>query len=193
VARADPGTLLDVTGSLPRRGTDRVEDVIAWVLGVAALLLLAAAIVTGLAVHRHESERADIEAATVSQTRAVLLDDAKVQIGYSGEQLAAQVPARWIDRAGREHTGLVVVERTLPAGSEVDVWIDEAGERVPRPTTQVNAVVGGIVAASGVLIAGGSLLAAAWLAVRLATAAINARRWNSEWTAVEPDWRRDVL
>ena len=47
-----------VAGRLPRRGTDRVEDVVAWVLTVAALLLVVAAASAALGVHARETERA---------------------------------------------------------------------------------------------------------------------------------------
>lgn len=190
--RPDPDQA-PVTGRLPRRGTDRVEDVTAWILAAAALLLLVLATVTGLGTYGREAERAELQRTSTLQVRAVLLENANVMISEVGERMPARVPARWTDRAGREHTGLVVVQRTRPAGAEIDVWIDEAGELASRPVTPLNAVVGGILAALGVLGAGGAPLFAAWLGVRRATGVVNARRWDREWAVVEPQWRRNVL
>jgi hypothetical protein len=182
-----------VVGPLPRRGTDRVEDVTAWILIVAALLLIVVAGVTGLGVHGREAERAVLDSRSTSQVRSVLLEDAKVMISEVGERMPVRVPARWTDGDGREHTGSVLVQRAQPAGAEIDVWIDGAGEITSRPANLLNAVFGGIVSAFGVLCAGGTLLVAAWLGVRRATGAVNARRWEREWAAVEPHWRRNVL
>lgn len=190
--RPDPHHV-PVAGRLPRRGTDRVEDVTAWILASVALLLIVVATVIGLGTYGREAERAELQRTSTSHVRAVLLEDANVMIGDVGERMPAQVPARWADGAGRVHTGPVVVQRTRPAGAEIDVWIDEAGELASRPTTPMNAVVGGILAALGVLCAGGAPLVAAWLGVRRVTGVVNGRRWDREWAAVEPQWRRNVL
>ncbi|OLT00073.1 hypothetical protein BJF90_07155 [Pseudonocardia sp. CNS-004] len=80
-----------------------------------------------------------------------------------------------------------------PAGTEVEVWVDAAGEAVSRPMTPLTTVIGGITTALGVLCAGGSLLAAMWFGVRGLTARRNARGWEREWEQVEPDWRRHLL
>jgi hypothetical protein len=177
----------------PRRGTDRVEDVSAWILATAALLLIVVAVVTGIGTYGREADRAEVQRTSTSQVRAVLLENANVTISEGGGPIPARVPARWTDRDGREHTGPVSVDRTAPAGTEIDVWIDAEGEITTRPTSAMNAVLGGVFAAFGVLCAGGTVLVAAWWGVRRATARVNARRWEREWTDVEPEWRRKAL
>jgi hypothetical protein len=167
--------------------------VVAWVLTVVALLLVVVAGVTEFATYGHEAEQAELQQASRSQVRAVLLEDATVTLSEGGERMPERVPARWIDRDGREHTGPVLVQRSAPAGTEIDVWIDAAGEVTSRPGSALNAAVGGLVAAFGVLCAGGTLLVAAWLGVRRAIGLVNARRWEHEWDDVEPQWRRNVL
>jgi hypothetical protein len=180
-----------VTGPLPRRTSDRVEDAVAWVLTAAALLLVVVAGVTGLAFHGREAERAEVEGLSTAPARAVLLEDAHVAVGEFGRRVP--VAARWTDRDGRGHVGTVLVGRAQPAGAEVDVWVDAAGEITPRPVRPVNAVVGGIVSAVGVLCAGGTLLLASWLGIRHLLRLRNSRRWEQEWARVEPQWRRTVL
>lgn len=183
--RSDPGRL-------PRRATDRVEDLVAWLLSGAALLVVVAAVVTGVNVHGREAERARLDNRSASQARAVLLENAHV---VSGDFAAApaQVRARWTDRDGREHVGPIAATRSRPAGTEVDVWIDAEGEITSRRTHPANAVIGGIVSALGVLCAGATPLLATWFGVRSLTWRSNSRRWEREWARVEPRWRRTTL
>jgi hypothetical protein len=190
--RSDPERP-SAAGRPPRRATDRVEDLVAWVLAAAALLLVITAGVTGLAVYGRESERAELDSRSKSPVRAVLQEDAPLMIGDLGERVPVRVLARWTDRAGNEHSGVVEVEAAKPAGTEVQVWVDTAGKVVSRPVLPLNAVVGGITSAFGVLCAGGTLLVAMWFGVRGLTARRNARHWEREWELVEPDWRRHLL
>lgn len=190
--RSDPEWPSSV-GPLPRRVTDRVEDVVAWALAAAALLLVVIACVAGLAVYGQAMERAELESRSTSQVSAVLLEDAPLLTGELGERLPVRAPARWTDPAGREHSGLVTVAAASQAGTEVELWVDKAGEVASRPVRPLNAVVGGITASFGVLCAGGTILGAIWLGVRALTARRNDRSWEREWEQVEPDWRRHLL
>jgi hypothetical protein len=176
---------------LPRRPTDRVEDLVAWLLTAAALLVVVSAGLTGITVHGREAARVD-DGSESSQVRAVLLEDAMVTTGDYGMHRLVTVPARWTDRRGLEHTDAVVVTRSARAGTEVTLWIDATGRIAPPPPRPVNAVVGGIVAAIGVLCAGTTLLVAIWLGVRFVIARVNSRRWEQDWARVEPLWRRSV-
>jgi hypothetical protein len=177
---------------LPRRPTDRVEDLVAWVLMAAALLVVVGACVTGIAVHGGEAARLD-DSGSVFRVRAVLLEDATVTSGEYGAHRLATVPARWTDPAGLEHVAAVAVTRSAPAGTEIAVWIDATGKITSPPLRPVNAVFGGIMAAIGVLCAGATLLLAIWLGVRTVTWRLNSRRWEQGWARVEPLWRRSVL
>ncbi|GAA5134666.1 Rv1733c family protein [Pseudonocardia adelaidensis] len=181
-----------VAGGLPRRTTDRVEDLVAWLLTGAALLVIVIAVLAGVGVQRREAERAALDRTSSSQTSAVLLEDAHVVSGEFG-RAPAQVRARWADRGGREHVGVVPVMRSVPAGAGVVVWIDAAGEITSRPGGPASAVIGGTVAAVGVLCAGATPLLVIWLGVRRLTGRYNSRRWEQEWERVEPRWRRTVL
>jgi hypothetical protein len=189
--RPDPDRA-PVAGCLPRRTSDRVEDVVAWLLTGAALLVIVIAVVTGLAVHGREAERAERDGRATSQTRAVLLEDAHVAPSEFG-RTPAQVRARWADRDGRERIGVVLAVHSQRAGAEVDVWIDRTGEITSRPVHPTNAVFGGVVAAIGVVCAGGTLLLVGWFGVRRLTGRSNSRQWEQQWARVEPLWRRTLL
>ena len=180
-------------GRLPRRATDRVEDAVAWVLIAAGLLLVVLAGVAGLAAYGGESRRAELENGSRSQVRAVLLENARLVSGDLGERLPVRALARWTDRNGHEYSGIIDVGYAEPAGTEIKVWVNAAGEIVSCPVHPVNAVLGGIAASLGVLCAGGTLLVATWSGVRGLTARRNARRWEREWERVESDWRRHLL
>ena len=179
-------------GRLPRRCTDRVEDAVAWILMAASLLLILIAGVTGLAVQARMAERAELDSGSTSQTRAVLLAEARVVTSEISAYGPMQVPARWTDRDRQEHVGLVLVHRSEPAGAEVDVWIDARGEITSGPVRPENAVIGGILAGVAVLCAGGTLLIATWMGVRRVIGLCHSRRWEQEWARVEPEWRGNV-
>jgi hypothetical protein len=180
----DPGSPPDGR-LLPRRVTDRVEDAVAWLLTAAALVLLAFAGLAGLVVHSRNAE----SASTISQVRAVLLEEAKVDsIAEPGMRLPAQVQAGWTDRRGVEHVGEIVVRKSSAAGTEVDVWLGADGEIATMGLDRRYPVLAGIVTAAGLLLGGWVLLGVAWCGVRRLTAACNARQWEREWARVGPDW-----
>lgn len=189
--RPDPDRA-PVPGPLPRRAVDRVEDAVAWFLTGAALLVLVFAVLTGFGVHAREAERAERAADTAWRTRAVLLEDAHV-VYAEYARMPAKVEARWVDRDGREHVGKVQPLRSQPAGTEVAVWIGPDGEPTTAPAHPASPVIGGFVAAIGVVCAGWTPLFVAWLGVRHLTARYTARRWEEEWARVEPTWRRTLL
>jgi hypothetical protein len=175
-------------GRLPRRATDRVEDAVAWLLTVAALLVLVFAVLSGMAAHGRHVERAKFESRTSVQARAVLREDARLLVAEHGERLPVQALARWTDGSGVEHTGDILVSKAAAAGSEVEVWLGADGEVSAPPLDLGNAAIAGIVTAVVQLLAGGALLIATWHGVRRLTAACNARRWEREWARVGPEW-----
>lgn len=177
---------------LPRRGTDRVEDVAAWFLAAVALVLIVVAGLTGLAVHGQQIERARIKSVSRMQVRAVLLEDVVIVKGERGGDIPIRAEARWPDRDGVQHTGGVIVRRAAVAGEHVDVWVDRSGAIAAPPTRPENAVVTAILAALGVLLAGGTVLLACWYTVRILVLICNSRRWEQEWARVEPVWSRDL-
>ncbi|OLT01352.1 hypothetical protein BJF90_32355 [Pseudonocardia sp. CNS-004] len=170
---------------MPRRATDRLEDVVAWLLMVAGLVLVIVAWSTGTAVYS-----ANVESmSTLTQTRAMLLEDAKVVTSReTGVRVPVRVEARWVDRVGFERTGELQIKDSAPAGTEVEVWIGPDGEAADASLQRENAVTAGIVTGTGLLLVGAAVLGAAWYGVRLLTASCNARRWEREWARVGPHW-----
>jgi hypothetical protein len=157
------------------------------------MVLLVVAWATALVVHGQQRELVLVESAGRTQAVAVVLEDAPAVRGERGEYVPVPVAATWTDRGGAQRTGTVVVRISASAGERIEVWVDSSGTIVPAPTRPENAVVAGVLAAVGILLAGGTALAVGWCAVRSLVAAANSRRWKREWEWVEPLWRRNLL
>jgi len=174
---------------LPRRRTDRLEDVAAWLLVAAGLLVLLAAVAVTGTVLDHGSARAAAESAERTRTGAVLLEPAPAT--PSGTAVTT-VPARWTASDGRTGEARVAVRSGTPAGAVVAVWVDRSGSVVAPPSTRLDAVLSGVVSGLLVLAVGGLALAAAWAGVRTWAGTRNAAAWERDWARVEPVWSRNL-
>jgi hypothetical protein len=171
-----------------RRTTDRVEDMAAWVLIAAGLLVVLFSYVIGAQVYNQSLGRVQLERAERVPTSAQLLSDADVTSSVSSRTSTVMAPAIWQDRFGSTHNGLVMVTRGLRAGGKVDIWTDAAGAKVPAPMTEQDALLCVLIGV-GVALAGGiGLLLGLWAVVRRATMASNCARWEDGWREVAPKW-----
>jgi hypothetical protein len=123
------------------RWTDRVEDVAAWVLLAAGLLVVLLGCVLGIGVHDRLADQARVEALDRTPVDASLLN-ASPTIG-SDSTLSAplETAATWRDRSGVPHTGTVPAPQGLEAGCTVSIWIDRSGSLVREPTSDGDALV----------------------------------------------------
>jgi hypothetical protein len=173
---------------MPRRATDRVEDLTAWLLVTAALLLMVLAGVAAAAVYRDGVRRSGIEAAERHQVSA--------EVVGRPNGMAARYPigtARWSTPEGTPRIGRVPMTAVRPAGGgTTQIWVDAAGAPSRPPTTPAQAVQAAAVTAVAVCLAGLALLAGAWAGVRSLVARCNAARWEREWARVGPRWSRRV-
>jgi hypothetical protein len=175
---------------LPRRATDRVEDLAAWVLSAALLVVAVAAVVAGLSVHDTAAARARDETANRVCVTAVLTADAPVVAGSEPADIRVLVPAEWLDPAGTRHTGTVDALEGTPAGTRLPVWLDRSGAVVAPPLSPTGVGLAGFLAGGIVLVSGGLVLLVLWLLLRHVTALCNAEAWEREWARVGPAWRR---
>ena len=175
----------------PARWTDRVEDVAAWVLLAAGLLLVLFACTSGSGVHSRMVRQGQIEALDRTATSATLLERAPLIASPYNAGAPVDVPVTWVDRWGMEHTGLVAAPQGCAKGSTLTIWIDRSGASVPEPTTSGDALaLAGIIA--GLIISGGlAALAVVWAVLRHLLMAYNCAAWEQEWRAVAPLWSRD--
>lgn len=173
---------------MPRRATDRVEDLTAWLLVTAALLLLVLAGVAAAAVYRDGVRRSGTEAAQRHQVTAEIVGRPS---GVAGRYPVGT--ARWTDPDGIPRIGRVPMTATRPAAEGTTrIWVDAAGAPSRPPTTPALAVQAAAVTAVTVCLVGLALLAAAWAGVRALVDRCNAARWEREWARVGPRWSRRV-
>jgi hypothetical protein len=171
-----------------RRTTDRVEDMAAWILIAAGLLVALFSYVVGAQIYNQSLGRVQVERAERVPTSAQLLSDADVTSSVDSRSSTVMAPAIWQDRYGSTHDGLVMVPRGLRAGGKVAIWADATGANVPAPMTEQDALLIGLIG-GGVALAGGiGLLFGLWALVRRATMAANCARWEDEWREVAPNW-----
>ena len=170
------------------RTTDRVEDVAAWVLIAAGLLVVLFSYGIGAQVYNQSLGRVQLERAERVPTSAQLLSDADVTSSVNSRTSTVMAPAIWPDRFGSTHHDLVMVARGLRAGGKIAIWTDATGAKVPAPMTEQDALLIGLIG-GGVALAGGiGLLYGLWALVRRATMTANCARWDDEWREVAPNW-----
>ena len=171
---------------LPRRATDRVEDLTAWALLAAGLFLLLAGALVTMGAYRGVAERTAAAERALHPVEAVLLDGGPVPGGDPG--VRSPRSARYRDAAGQEHDVAVPVVGRPPAGTAVRVWLDRDGRAVAAPPDELDAVVLGGAAGLGVVVGGGLVLVVLWMSVRAGLDRRNAEGWAREWEQVEPGW-----
>ena len=173
--------------SLRARGTDRFEDLIAWVLTSCAAGVVLLAMAVGQAGAAHTLERSRAEAAARTPARAELLEDVDGAVLADGSR-SRNALARWTGPDGRVAQGRVAVTTQHVVGDTVSIWTDRTGRVVPAPTKSSAASAVGWTWGVAVTLGGWAVLALLWTAVRAATARRNAAAWAREWAVVEPNW-----
>jgi len=175
---------------IPKRGTDWLEDVAAWLLASLSLLGAAVSLMVGLQVHGSLMERAALESTARTPVRAVLLQDTPVVPDADDQQTGpvVQVPVRWVDTDGTVRFDEASVTGLPRAGDTVQVWADRSHHLVPAPTNPDDATAAGVVATGITLFLSVAVLMVAWCGVRHLTFTRNYARWAREWAEVEPRW-----
>ncbi|GAA4547421.1 Rv1733c family protein [Pseudonocardia xishanensis] len=176
------------TGPLrPRRRSDRVADLVAWVVSAGALLVLLASVVIGIGSFGSLSDRARAEERDRTPVAAVVLEDAGL-VPEAGSGVV--VPVRWTEADGIERTGSVEVSGPATAGSGTTIWVTADHRVVRAPLTHTEVVFVATVTALVVLAVGEVTV---WLLGRLAFAGVSRMRdgeWAREWAEIESRWTR---
>jgi hypothetical protein len=175
-----------------RRGTDRFEDAVAWVLMSIGLVLLVVAVMIGVGTRAGAIERAAAVRATHTEVAATVLADVPVLAAEGATSTKRWATARWVERDGTTREDVVLVPGGVRAGTQVTVWVDRNGRIGPSPTSDAEALIVAVLGAFFTLLFGGILLGGAWAVVRRVTIAHNVRRWEEEWARVGPEWTRHL-
>jgi hypothetical protein len=178
---------------LPLRATDRVEDLVAWILITLALLTAVVAATLALRLYGAGMSRADAETRERTQLQAVLLEQAPYALdvnehGRAVRRLPVPVAARYTTADGTERRVDAPVLGPLPAGTTVSIWVDRSGTITSAPARSADAVASAATSAGGVVAGGGVVLGGIWMAVRAGLLRLNTARWAREWEQVEPLW-----
>jgi hypothetical protein len=170
------------------RGTDRVEDLAAWALLVAALLTILCGCGLGFRIHDEVAEQGRAQARERTPATATLLADAPTIGSAYATDASVGAAATWLDRWGKPRTGVVTAPQGLEAGKTVPIWIDASGAPASPPTTARDALAIGGLTAAVVIGACLGLLACLWVILRRVTLAYNCAGWEREWREVAPIW-----
>ena len=173
-----------------RRWTDRVEDMAAWVLLAAGLLLAVFAGFLGIGIHDRTVQQGRTEALSRSPASATLLDSAPTIASAYANGAPVGVHATWEDRLGVTHTGVVTAPQGQEAGSTVAIWIDRSGAAVPEPISAGDALAVAMIIAVMVILAGSMVLVVLWSVLGRVLMAFNCAAWEQEWREVAPLWSR---
>jgi hypothetical protein len=180
---------------LPRRPTDRVEDLAAWVLTTLALLTTVLAVFTASRLYFAQLQRVEVETRERTQVQAVLLEPARgaFQADHRGQgvrPLPVTVAVRFVAPDGAERRADAKVVGPLPAGVTVPIWLDRSGAVTDAPADHIDAVMEAVTGGGTVLVAGGAVLGGLWWALHSWLLRLNTARWGREWAQVEPQWSR---
>jgi hypothetical protein len=176
-----------------RRATDRVEDLVAWMLITLALFTAVVAATRAHRLYVAGMHRVDVETHERAQLQAVLLEPARDAIevddrGRGVRRVPVSVPVRYAALDGTEHRADAQVLGPLPAGAPVPIWVDRSGSITRAPLRGLDVVGSAATGAGGVLAVGAVVLGGLWLGVRWVVLRLNTARWAREWRQVEPQW-----
>ena len=161
--------------SRDRRTTDWIDDLTAWALLAAGMLLIVVSLTVALGTSARMAEQAGTEA-----------QDQGPRVARSDGASPAGQP----DERRKDDADLVSVTPSRTAGRTVPTWFDRTGSAASKPSVGTEVLLSSLTAAAVVLGFGAAVLAGLWVAVRRATFAYNRARWEREWRAVEPIWSK---
>ncbi|MDN5917449.1 MAG: hypothetical protein L0I76_20530 [Pseudonocardia sp.] len=175
------------TNRLHRR-TERMEDLLNWVLGLVVAAGLLVTILAAGSAHDAIAERAAAESKDRIPVQAVVVEDGPATVGtpVAGAQSSAIV--RWTGADGIERTGRAEVLGARKAGTAVRVWAGPDGRLVPAPMTSDDATAAAVVAGTTVTILWGAGCVGLGWAVFAWSGRRYGRAWAGEWERIEPEW-----
>jgi hypothetical protein len=162
------------------RISDRIEAIV--VVSAVAFSLLAASVAgaIGTTVHYAQSRVYAEEAHTRQPIRAIVTTTRHTAEVAHPQVNTAIIQARW-QAEGIEHVDIFRSQRAVTVGDQIDIWVNDTGQRVAPPTPASQAVVDAV--SFGVLL---------WLAaVGAAAALVAVVRWRLN-CRHETDWEREI-
>jgi hypothetical protein len=171
---------------LPRRGVDRLSDLLTWLTAAAAIAAVVATAVVATAAYHSVRERAALEAATRTAVTAVTTERTSPPLAPGVARMPTRV--RYTGADGTAHEAMAPVLGLLPAGAPVTVWLAPDGSVADPPTQAGDAAPSAVTVGVLLLLGGGALLALVYLLASEALLRVAGAGWEREWRAIEPGW-----
>jgi hypothetical protein len=175
------------------RPSDRFEAALLTCAVLLALAALPVAATVGSETYARQKGVSEQQMSTRFPATATLLSDGPpVDLGSRGAAVDNPAPtdASWILPDGNRRIGKVPASQGTLVGASVPIWLDQSGNPVDAPLSDVGAVAGSVGVGLGLwfgLCVG--LAALCWL-VRRVLDRFRYVQWQLEWFRVEERWTR---
>ena len=159
------------------RTSDRVEALVLVLAVVMSLLFAPIAAAVGTAVHDSSRQLYAEQAHTRHSVTATVTDDNAAQQVLQTNTIT--VAAQW-SAAGAEHTGAVEAAWTAKSGDLVEIWVDDNGAQVGKPTPTTRAAVEAVTAALAIWLCVAAAAVTLWVGTRIVCARIRFTGWQHD-------------
>ncbi|MFB4295343.1 hypothetical protein [Actinomadura sp. NTSP31] len=169
-------------GNPLRREVDRRQRAVG--IGAAAAFAIAAppacasaaSLAYGAGVH---AERAESAAHHRITARVTGIEE------QSGEQRYSYARLAWTTRDGRAHTAVIPAGRKTRPGTVRRIWVDDRGEKTPRPQDRADTVAGAVFAGAAAVGAAALPPLAVYLVVRRRCDRGREEMWDTAWARLD--------
>jgi hypothetical protein len=159
------------------RRTDRIEAILTVIAIVAAVAVIPVAAAVGAAVYGSHAKLYADEAQTRHSVAATVIE---LDVGTSQPHITARaVRARW-QAGGEEHTGWFRTGSTANVGDQLQIWVNNDGEKSARPMPTSQAWIDAVAAGAGIWFAAALALAALAAMTRSPLNRIRSAQWERE-------------
>ncbi|MTD55387.1 hypothetical protein GKO32_15575 [Amycolatopsis sp. RM579] len=178
------------------RRSDRVEAAMLMVVAVGLLAAIPLAVILGSGTYHSQAAISAQQQSSRHLVTATLVENAPSPVtGIDSAYLNADgsttgVHARWAVPGGGQQIGLVSANPGATAGTQVPVWLGEAGAPVPPPLTPTDAVTTSVLTAVFSWLLAALVLVGVYLATRLILDRRRAVHWDREWLYAGDRWAR---
>jgi hypothetical protein len=178
------------------RRSDRVEAAMMIVVVLGLLIAFPLAVIVGITTYHGQATVSAEQQSSRHPAIATLIEAAPTPVpAADGAYLnsgsgAAGAHARWTVAGGAERIGTVAADAGSPAGTQVPIWLSDAGNPVPAPMSPSDVTTTSVLAGifSWLVVALGA--AGLYWAARLILDRRRAARWDREWAHVGGRWAR---
>src|SRR4051794_16639127 len=174
---------------LRRRG-DRLEAGLLMTTLLAALLVVPAAAAVGTTISNRAERSATAERAKVHPVRARTLENTAGSVPASPGLTITTVRVGWLDSSGAPHEGKADVLIGTTVGTELTIWLDQAGAITDAPRAPADDATVGIAVGLTIPFVAWPMLLALFLLARRPLDRRRAEQWAREWEQVSPRWTR---